>query len=522
LKRIGAFNREKLGTAAWFLFWAVLSTAWCWSAVRAFGPTFDEPLYVSAGLADWRELTHRHLLTFGSMPLPAGVQTLPLRLAEWWRGSNFADCPIDWLPVARMTTACFWWLLLAAAYQLAALYGGTLGGRLAVALVACEPILLGHASLATTDIPLAACLVQLVAVYRRHREDPSWRRRVLLPAFWWSMTFLAKASAVLFVPVALAAIEFERLWTKGWRSGGDPQTWHPVLVSAKRDLVLIGLIGTLGLFVVCPQAYNGIMFQFFHNVGGHRLIFLLGQASPSGFWYYFPVALALKLGLPVFVLLGFMLLVRPFLLRNGALCVAVALLVVSPICRVQIGVRFVLAVAVFLLAGTAAAFACWWREQQTASWRILAGGLATLLVGWSLTNACLVWPYGTCFTNILGGGTRNGYLVLSDSNYDWGQGVHELRAWHQEHDPAPMMCWYFGNDPTVKAPPFQLVEPIKKGQGELERFCQGRYLAASTSRLYGDSFDTPLACYLRTLQPCGRTTMFLIYDFRTASKPPKS
>ena len=36
--------------AAWFLFWAVVSSLWCVTAASQLGATFDEPIYVQRGL----------------------------------------------------------------------------------------------------------------------------------------------------------------------------------------------------------------------------------------------------------------------------------------------------------------------------------------------------------------------------------------------------------------------------------------------------------------------------------------
>ena len=54
--------------------------------------------------------------------------------------------------------------MLLYAMRLGRTFGGAWGGRLAVALVACDPNLLGHAALATTDIALVACMISASAV----------------------------------------------------------------------------------------------------------------------------------------------------------------------------------------------------------------------------------------------------------------------------------------------------------------------------------------------------------------------
>jgi hypothetical protein len=198
---------------------------------------------------------------------------------------------------------------------------------------------------------------------------------------------------------------------------------------------------------------------------------------------------------------------------NGPFWAAVGLLALSPKFKVQIGVRFVLPIAALAIIAGAIGFTRWW-SQESGARRAIGGACASALVLWSLTNACLVWPHGICYTNELFGGTRDGYLVLSDSNYDWGQGIPELEDWRQKHDDAPLHLWYFGTDPRSQVAPYRVFDGEPMSGDELAQHCQGGYLAVSPSRLYGYCFDTPAAEYLRTLQPCDRTTTYLIYDFR--------
>ena len=104
-----------------------MATAWCWSAGRKLGPTFDEPFYVHAGLTNWCAFNHRELLSAGTMPLPAEVQMLPLRLAEVFASADPEHELREWLPIARMGTAAFLWILLWGSQRLGTIYGGALG-----------------------------------------------------------------------------------------------------------------------------------------------------------------------------------------------------------------------------------------------------------------------------------------------------------------------------------------------------------------------------------------------------------
>jgi Dolichyl-phosphate-mannose-protein mannosyltransferase len=503
---------KKPFVVAWFLAFAVLSTAWCWTAAWSLGPTFDEPFYLCWGMLDWERLNHRALLEVGVMPLPTETQTLPLFLLKTIVGVPMEATPLEWLPVARMTSIVFWWLLLWASYRLAAIYAGPRGGCLAVALVAFEPIFLGHASLATTDLPFAACLLQLLAVFRGRRDRAAWTSRLLWPACWVALTFLAKASALAFVPIALAALEAERLLADGWRPTG-PTAWR-TLGGSVLDLLVVGLLGIGLTFAVCWDAWDAIRYQILHNAHHRQVTHLLDQTSPTGFPHYFAAALAIKLGLPVLVLVVAMLLLHRRGLRNGPAYAALCLLAATPLFRVQLGVRFVLAIGILAAIGGAVALVRW-RDGGGAARRNFAVALAGLLIAVSFTNACVVWPNGICYVNPLFGGTREGFRVLSESNCDWGQGLPELSRWQRTHADAPLSLWYFGRDPAAASPPFRLVRLEEaKDAGEVRAMLAGTYLAASSTALFSANANSAAARYLRSQRPIGSTTQYLLYDFR--------
>ena len=66
-------------------------------------------------------------------------------------------------------------------------------------------------------------------------------------------------------------------------------------VSAQRGQTIIGLLGDLP--GPAPAYWSGIA-SILQRTGGGSTAFLLGEVSESGWWYYFPVAFALKTPLP--------------------------------------------------------------------------------------------------------------------------------------------------------------------------------------------------------------------------------
>src|SRR5207302_1428976 len=133
---------------------------------------------------------------------------------------------------------------------------------------------------------------------------------------------------------------------------------------------------------------------------------------------------------------------------NWALVAAASLLVFSLTCRVQIGVRYMFPLVGLATVGLAAAMVETIQAVGHVWFRRILAGLTCAGVGWSATAALLVWPNGLCYTNELWGGTESGYLCLTDSNYDWGQGLKELAHWQREKS-APVDVCYFGSDPAI-------------------------------------------------------------------------
>jgi hypothetical protein len=494
----------------WFLSFATASTLWCASASRSLGPTFDEPYFAWHGLRFWHDPLSDGLVRSGAMPLAQIVEAIPVAVWEWLRGVPLDEPTTahEGLPLARHGALVFWFLLLYSGYRAGKLWSCEAGGCLAVAFLAVEPILLGHASLATTDLPLTACLVFLVVIFKTGR-DGAWRRRVLFPSLVAGLALLTKASALVFIPVCLSAVEGERYWQR-WRRG-ESLPWTQSIV----DLAQIGVGAIAVVFLLCPMAWKAIEFQLGHNVAGHGLIYLLGDVSPNGFWYYFLAAVVLKTSLAL-LLLATILLVRPRYLFSAPTLAAAGLLLLSPTYRVQIGVRLVLPAVAFLAIGVAIALGRWLAERSTIAARRMSWTVIGAALLWTAAQAVRVWPHGIAYTNELFGGTANGYLALSDSNYDWGQGIPDLVRWRQRHAHAPVAIWYFGRDDRVEEFGFRPANPgACTTWEEMVRVHQGHYLAVGTSWPYGLAFELPGAKLLREHPFAARTTTFLIYDFTT-------
>ncbi|OWK43544.1 hypothetical protein FRUB_03143 [Fimbriiglobus ruber] len=570
------------------------------------GATFDEPFYIASGLQGWRDGTHRPLIKAGTMPLPVDVQTLPVYVWERYRGEPFQHY-IDLarlLPVARSATLLFWWLLLFYGMLFGRALGGPWAGRLACGLLAADPTLLAHATLATTDLPLTACV--LLASYHWYRgRDHGWFLRIVVPGFCYMIALAAKASSFAFVPLLFGVLGLDHVirsgavnWPAGDLIGPKIRALWTATYRLRWDLVLALWLGFILVFFFCgcdwadeptfiewaeglddgpvknvmlpfsqnlrifSNAGEGLVYQIAHNIRGHHGSYLLGEYRPQGRWYYFPVALSAKLPIPALALLAFVLAARTRAFLNPVGWATVALLAFSLTCRVQIGVRFQLPLVAFLYIAMAIAacrrpgWVCGWTRPAptptstenavgTESWRLsgsnkvvpsstsprpdcqtdsatrLALALGFLALALNVAVAATAWPDGLLYTNELYGGTVRGREIYSDSNYDWGQGLPDLKVWYQEHRGQPLFVWFYGTDPQILMPPFKLFEIHREPNvtpALVAEAVGNGYLAVGVTLLDGCPDRRPellaVVEWLKTQKEVGRTGTFVIYQFR--------
>ncbi|MBX9581848.1 MAG: glycosyltransferase family 39 protein [Gemmataceae bacterium] len=326
--------------------------------------------------------------------------------------------------------------------------------------------------------------------------------------------------------------------------GAEPTfvDWADSLPDGPARGVMAPLSRSLTIF---PNAGEALVQQIKHNMRGHGT-YLLGEWHPRAYWAYFPLALSMKVPVPALVLLLAALVLRPRELLSPVGWVALVLLLFSLNCRVQIGIRFMLtlmatgyvAVAVALLRRDPSPRPPPLRREggkdEPASSSPSPGGrggrgegsvflplLAALALAATAAASLRVWPHGLGFFNALWGGPEAGYTRLHDSNYDWGQGLPELRAWHAAHGGGrPLAVWYYGTDPNVLYPPFR---PVNLSFAPVSAAGADGYLAVSVTAVHGNADITPASAaaarWLRAREPVGRTRTFLIYPLGESPKP---
>ena len=534
-----------------------LTSLWIVKSSSQLSATFDEPVYLKCGLDCWANNTHKPLMRLGTMPLPVDVATLPIHIWYSWTGkAPDWEADFGWmLAVARTTALIFWWNLLLQCFRLGSRIGGGWCGFFAVSAVGLEPNLMGHAALATTDIAVTGCMIATLVAYLKYQSTPSrwnWWETVL----WWAMSLFAKASALVFVPILILSAELPILWAVFWNPegrGGFGETFRKVF----RLWMRMGFTALTLVFLFCgsdfkqeitfvswakglnpgpiaetmvwisenlrifTNAGEGFAQQIKHNLRGHPS-YLLGTSHESAVWYHFPVLLLIKLPTWFFVLLPLILWRQR---RNPWLPGLIAcgfLLAFSVNCRVQIGLRLIFPLVVMLMVMLGVSLHDWWQSCRNRWLGPTVGSLA-FFVG-AVATMANQFPDGLRYTNDFWGQKSGPQKMVSDSNYDWGQGLLELADNMRPFARADQPVWvvYWGADPRVNHFPLRRMVPLDQriiSEETLKEWLSGRTIAVSATILFGPPLPPPyelLRKFFQNQSPDQQLRCFTVYSF-----PPK-
>jgi 4-amino-4-deoxy-L-arabinose transferase-like glycosyltransferase len=433
-----------------------MATTW-----RLYSATNDEATHVGAGLELFQY--HRYLVLRENPPLPRVVfSALP-----WFTGMRFdphgtyteqihsvfydhGDYKQN-LVRAREGTVVFFIIAAVALFFAARDALGDAGAVAATFLFTMEPIVLGYSALATHDGAAVAGLAVALLAFGRWLRNPDLKRALLFGAtFGFSID--CKFSSIVFVPVTCVAIAVVRLFRDaGFRQRVRGAIVTMVPAAAVTLFVIwagygftIGKVGELapfnGGFPPAVQHFLGRLgpnaplpaADFFVGIAGLIRIdregfqtFLCGQAGTTGWWWYFPFAVALKTTIAALILFvaGFFFALRDRALRGPFAewsLAALGILIVSMPSTLDLGIRYVLPFYVPVAVAAAAAGLAMWRASFATA--VIAVALLVCHLGASVLAHPDYFPYFNAF----GGRDPSRYLI--DSNIDWGQDILRLRG----------------------------------------------------------------------------------------------
>jgi len=393
-----------------------------------FNHTCDEPAHVACGM-EWLEKgiyrfepQHPPLarVAVALGPYLAGAH-LPGTMSFYYQGADvlyFAKRYVRNLTLARIGVLPFFWIAALVVWIWARRYQGDRQALLALFLFTFLPPVLAHAGLATTDMALTAFVGASFLTALWWLEQPSFQRSLLFGAAT-GLAVLSKFSALAFIPASMGAalvgyLAIERPKLRALAAAAK-QLAGPFCIAVLTGALVIWA-GYRFSFdgIPAPELWQGIGDVFEHNRKGH-IAYLLGSRSDHGFWYYYPVILAVKTPFAFLALLVAGCAKRK-LPRAVWLPLAFSLgiLVFGLFTGINIGVRHVLPVYIgfSLVAAAAAAQATWARLA-------LAVGLAAV----GLTSL-LCHPDYLPYFNLLAGSEPEKIAV--DSDLDWGQDINRL------------------------------------------------------------------------------------------------
>ena len=319
------------------------------STYKVFNQTVDEAEHLACGM-EWVDLGQYQLephhpplarifmaigpyLDGSRFPYTGGVRNEGneiLYATHYWRTLALARCGI--LPFFILACLMVW-------FWTKHLFGRT-AALVAVLLFSNIPPILGHSGVATTDMAAAATLASALYAVTLYLETPTWRRGVLL-GLALAAAVVAKFSNIAFFPVSLLVfVLFRALWNRRfgllsprvrWPHGAAciavavvavwsvyRLAWDPVIIPGRdvageeRSMELGRLplralhnyaVALLERPLPLGQLVRGLGSTYLHNSRGHAS-FLLGEYSETGWWYFFPVVLAVKTPIAFLLLAG--------------------------------------------------------------------------------------------------------------------------------------------------------------------------------------------------------------------------
>ena len=426
---------------------ALVAMTAVWSTARIFSGTVDEPAHIAAGM-QWLT-SHRYDYDVVHPPIGRAAAVIGPYLhgargtgarAVYDEGANILGSGAHYretLALARHGEMIFLALLAFGIWLWGQRLLGEAGAALAVFLALCDPNVLAHAGLATTDISCAAGTVLALYCAMRWLEQPTNARSVAF-GLALGLAIASRFSAIAFVGASVVVWYVARGFVaRRWRLATDATVRATsgtcATVLACCALVIwtayrfaVGRVHPGGMLIPAPGFMLGVSRFLLHGDSGHPS-FLLGRPSNHGWWYYFPVAVLVKVPLPILALatVGAVTALRRMRayvnwVSATPILSALAMLAVSMTVKVDLGIRLVLPMLPMVAIVAAQGARELWRRGGSA------GAIAAAaLVVWTGIIPVHEYPDYLAYFNRLAGDHPEHVLV--DSNLDWGQDLYRLR-----------------------------------------------------------------------------------------------
>jgi len=509
------------------------------STWRSIAQTTDETPNIACGM-QWID---KHAYTYGAFHPP--LARIAVSLGPYLYGARSQGLPDRWkegnavlhshgrygavLSLARAGTLAFFLAAAVCVWFWSRRLLGDWGAVAAVFLLTNLPLVLAHSGIATTDMAVTAGVCCALYAYTRWLDRADALRGALL-GLGIAFGFLGKFSGLLFIAVGVAAMT-----TVYWLGERPPLRISPRRVATMTLAVAVAFFSVWSFYrfsfgriqeplwdggvpegmlahvpaavwrtiertpLPAPEILDGINQVGAHNRGGHAA-YLLGHYSRTGWWYFFPVAIAVKTPLAFLLLAAVGVIAatrRPFDWHLWApAAAALAILIVCLPVRLNIGLRYLL--AMFPLLSMVAA------SGVLALWKATRGrAVAIALLVWLFLSAAFAHPDYLSYFNEIAARHPENFLV--DSDLDWGQDTNRLcrRLKQLGVSHVYLNLHYTGDDSKLDLPAWDGLDPYQPVTG---------WVAVSFTRLKTYAMDVaaqqgksePAFAWLDRYQPVER------------------
>lgn len=505
------------------------------------GLTWDEPGHMACGMQYLAQHVYRYEAQHPPLarvmsalgPYLDGVRPLNGKnqdlegVAEMYQSGH----PERELNLMRLGILPFFLLAAGVVYLWARRYFGNAVAAVAVGLFTMLPPVLAHGGLATTDMPLTACLAAAFFALLVWAEEPTWKHSLLLGAAT-ALAAVSKFTALGFLPAAavLALLAYLVVERPGVRRLSNTLKVRalPFGLAVSTGAVVIwavysfsfGKVPGWNISLPAPELFDGVRFALAHSTQGHPA-YLLGEVRTTGWWYFFPVVLGVKTPIGFLALLGIGTLLcwgrRGKLAYWLPLALSLGILIPAITSKVNIGVRHILPIyAGFSIVAAIAAVELP-RRAQVRRW----GGpvVATLMIWLAVSSAAHHPDYLAYFNEFAGSHPEQ---ILVDSDLDWGQDTIRL-ARRLKQLGATQVNFNTLNQTSDRLvvwpglPPVQDINPLKPAEG---------WTAVSPTmwhvRQYGlEHRYANLEPWFAYLKPVERVGSYYLYYVPPGSIPPE-
>jgi hypothetical protein len=345
---------------------------------------------------------------------------------------------------------------------------GTWGGTIALGLCVFDPNLIAHGRLVTTDMGFTLFLLLAVYLFWRFTRSPSLLL-LISSGIAAGLAQSVKFSAILVLPILglVGLIEVThpasplRLPAPVWGGG---RRWLSAIAALSAVMAAVVILAGITVWAVhglefgrpagwpistpAPTYVEGLSKTLSHISEIGHPAFLMGQRSTKGWWYYFPITLAIKTPLPATIALLCAIVsnvYKRYARAEWALLLIPAIyLGLSTRSLLNIGYRHLLPMLPFLwtYVGRLGPVLADVLGGVGRRWAV-SGGLALAI--WLVSGTLGLAPNYLAYFNELAGGPDGGWRYLVDSNLDWGQELPAIKAYVDQNGISRLHLSWFGS-----------------------------------------------------------------------------